>query len=69
MDNLEWQLRYYRLYGIAVPDREPVTQPPIPCDWIGAGTFDPPESATTAATNAVAAATGKPGAVRLLRRG
>jgi beta-glucosidase len=78
MDNLEWQLRYYRLYGIAVPDREPVTQPPIPCDWIGAGTFDQPRpaaSVTTTATTAtttdpadVAAAAGKPGTVRLLRR-
>lgn len=36
LDNLEAHLAYGRLYGIAVPDHEPLQQPPIPTDWVRA---------------------------------
>jgi beta-glucosidase len=39
LDNLEHKLRYSQLYGVAVPEGEPLPQPPIPRDWSHADAF------------------------------
>ncbi|MGA5704129.1 glycoside hydrolase family 1 protein [Peterkaempfera bronchialis] len=41
-DNLEWVVRYARLYGAAVCEGEPVPQPPIPMDWVRGAAFAEP---------------------------
>ncbi|MYQ33827.1 family 1 glycosylhydrolase [Streptomyces sp. SID4956] len=47
-DNLEWVMRYARLYGSAVSEGEPVPQPPIPMDWVRGAAFAGPAPVTDA---------------------
>lgn len=44
LDNVEWVMRYVRLYGAAVPSPEIETlpQPAPPCDWVHTGAFAAP---------------------------
>jgi hypothetical protein len=39
-DDIDWFLPYARLYGIAVPNGDPVAQPEIPCDRVRGAAFD-----------------------------
>jgi len=63
MDDLEWVLQYVRLYGMAVPEREPELSPP-PCDWVKSGPFR-----VTDPMGPVSAGAGGPGIVRAFPRG
>ncbi|WP_395106210.1 family 1 glycosylhydrolase [Actinomadura sp. SCN-SB] len=62
IEDLDWKLRYTRLYGLAVPDTHPVRLPRPPHDWVATGVFDPPPPAGPGA-----ATPQRDGTIRLLR--
>lgn len=67
LDNIEWKLRYSRLYAVAVPSSEPLPQPAIPRDWSHLNAFD--DEVRTGAPGPLVALSRESGAVPAGRSG